>query len=509
MPQLIRHLLLLLLLCGASVAHAAYDEQRVANLYREALELQLPPSAELSRYDALVTLQKEPTSAVAWRVLRSETPNDDATLAALCQTLSVLKCALDGELEDYRTQALALRKSVKDPALLKLANISDALTACSFCNWESKCRTCDATGRCKRCRGRGILVQQQNASSFQGSSNFSLKNATKTRSRCPACNGSGKCPDCKGGRTSCEFCRDTGKVPDKDKLKARISQLAEQAVSHLNSTLKPSLSAREQTQLMSADLQRLQGIQDPEKALTQIDALPEARQQSVQWSHVAKIRAELEAWRDEKKANSAQKQAQRTALRNAIAQAQRLPDPLKGMTALLPLFAEYHDCDALPEVQVALNGLFITASTQRAEHESSLRKRIASIRALQNPADRIAQAESAQADFAPQRIPEALRSYAQTSEWRALAQFIKDDPISPLLADLAHIRTQAQQAQEQDASQPWWIWAGGGLLALLVLYAIGSAIASALEKRKEAQRKAQQRAAIESIRNTFSHRHKH
>ena len=204
---------------------------------------------------------------------------------------------------------------------------------------------------------------------------------------------------------------------------------------------------------------------------------------------------------------SAEKESQRAALRNAIKAAQQKEDPLQGLTALIPLFEEYADCDALPEAKTAFDGLLATAQSNLRLRNEALSDRINALASLSTPADRLVQAQALLRDWPEDDIPAALADYAKANRTPALDRLLKDKTLDTLHARAERIRREAEQTQAEAEEKPdWWIWAGAGVGGLIVLYALWSIIAGALERRAEAKRKAANRAAIDSIRNTFAHR---
>lgn len=502
--------------CAVCLAASGFskDAAHVAEAYRAALELRSPERPELELYDAIGEIAQNPSDTSAWVVVQSlrEQITDDPVLKPILAALILLNRAAEGDLAAYREQAAALRENTRNATLLRLVDVSDCLVVCPVCRGGTVCGTCKGTLKCPACRGRGVQARRS-ASAFSErsrglNSSLSFNGGTTLRLRCSACSGTGKCPVCGGIRQVCDTCRNTGKVPSPEQMQERIKQLAKMTEKHLSVTLKDALTAREQTRLLAADLQRLQGVSDPVQALAWLNALPVERQQAAQWSQVAVIREELTAWQAARAENSAQKQAQRASLRTAVAQAQRMQNPLSGMTALLNVFSEYASCDALPEAQTAFEGLFAAAKTQRSQQEASLRQRLGAIRTLSQPKDRLTQVQRLLSEWPEETVPAALTAYAKTSQRADLRRFLEAEGLAAIRAELELLRKQAEAAEQEAASGAnWWVFAGGGLLGLLVLYAGWTLLQGMIEQRREAKRKQQQREAIEKIRNTFSHRH--
>ena len=176
----------------------------------------------------------------------------------------------------------------------------------------------------------------------------------------------------------------------------------------------------------------------------------------------------------------------------------------------MPFFSSHADCDALPEAKTAFDGLLAAARTRQEAQAEALGDRISAIAALSLPADRVAQAEACLSDWPSVALPKALRDYAKAEGLEALTRLEKASALEDLRARLETLRAAAAKAQaEAEAKPAWWVWVGGGAAALVALYALWAIVQGALERRAEAVRKARQRAAIESIRNTFSHRRGH
>ena len=500
-------------LAGRAASDAA---ARLAADYRAALEIACPETPELALHDALGRLCAKPDDLGDLDTVRASLDGvKDETLHALLQGMLVLGLARDGLLERYFAEYAAFRDATANPQLVKAADVSSTLVVCPECGGENRCGACGGSLKCQACKGKGYTLRRPAAvgtSSSSSSSSRTLSASLSTapasqKQSCTACRGSGKCPSCKGVQKICRTCLNKGKSPDAAKVTARLGKVAESAHARSATLLAEALSAREQTALLAADLRKIQAISDPGAALKALEALPEERITAVQWSQVVTLKTDLAAIVQEREETSSAKQAERQALRAAIAQAQRAADPLAGMEQLLPLFDRYAACDALPEVQTALDGLLASLRTQQEARVEALERRIASIGGLMRPEDRLSQAEDCLAHWPELELSKTLREAAKTDRLAGLAKLTQDSRLETLRSRVEGLRTTADRAvEEKNANPAWWIWAiagGGGLLAVYALYA---AIRNMAERRAEAARLARQRAAIDNIRSTFSHR---
>ena len=267
------------------------------------------------------------------------------------------------------------------------------------------------------------------------------------------------------------------------------------------------IAAREQTGLLAEDVRKARGIADPKEALDFLASLPPERVKAAQWSQVAVVRADLEAIVKAREATSAEKVSERTALREAVRLAQQKADPIQGMEALLKVFDSFADCDALPEAKTAFDGLVAAAQAAQRMRVEALGDRIATIAAISDPADKLAQVQACLSDWPEKRTSKALLAYAKANRHTALERLLEDDALDTLRARIERLRKEAEQVQTEAAEKPaWWVWVAIGVGALAVLYVVASALQSFLAARAEAKRKAANRAAIDSIRNTFAHR---
>lgn len=488
---------------------------RLAGDFRAALEVFYPETPELRLHDALGRLRERPDTVADLETVRAVAETQkDASLTPILDTLFLLNCATGSDPEPYRMGLADLRKTTANAHLLALADLTDTLGPCPLYAREEACRVCAGSLKCPACKGRGYTAPRASSSGGLSASKSlggtSLASSNTRRLRCATCKGSGKCSACGGVRRVCTLCRNSHKVPVPAKVNARIAQVAGLAQEHTSTAFKDALEAREQTVRLAEDLRRVQALSDPAAALEQLTVLPAERATAAQWSHVATIRADLEAIVRERDANSAEKMAARAAIRAAVTQAQRAQDPLQGMTLLVPLFSTYADCDALPEAKTAFDGLLAAARTRQEAQAEALDNRISAIAALTLPADRVVQADACLADWPSVSLPETLRDYAKTKGSEALSRLEKAPTLESLRMRLETLRASAAKAQaEAEAKPAWWVWGGVGVAALMVFYVLWSLVQSALERRAEAARKARQRAAIESIRNTFSHRRGH
>lgn len=489
--------------------------ERLSGDFRAALEVSYPETPELRLHDALGRLREYPDTVADLEAVRAAAETQkDASLAPILDTLLLLTRATGSDPEPYRAGLADLRKATTNAQLLALADLTDALGPCPACAREEACRICAGSLKCPACKGRGFTAPRAASSGGLSASKSlggtSLASSNTRRLRCATCKGSGKCPTCGGTRKVCTRCRNSRKVPVPEKVNARIAQVAGLAQERTATAFKEALTAREQTARLAEDLRKAQALSDPAAALGQLTALPAERATAAQWSHVATLRADLEAIVRERDAHSAEKEAARAAVRAAVAQAQRAQDPLQGMALLVPFFSSHADCDALPEAKTAFDGLLAAARTRQEAQVEALGDRISAIAALSLPADRVAQAEACLSDWPGVALPKALRDYAKAEGLEALTRLEKASALEDLRARLETLRAAAAKAQaEAEAKPAWWVWAGGGAAALVALYALWAIVQGALERRAEAARKARQRAAIESIRNTFSHRRGH
>ncbi len=510
-----RHRVLLLVTCVCLVPLLFASEltQRLATDLQAALEVEFPETPTLQLYDALVRLSEKPDSVADWTIVRQgATAQEDSSLAALLDALLTLDDATTGNLEGYRKRLLTLRKTTDNARLLELLNVSNTLIPCAECGGGKVCKSCNGALKCPTCKGRGSVTSRTSSRALtKDLGSRSLKAASAPRMPCRACGGSGQCATCKGVRNTCATCRNRGRVPDPQKLASRVAQVAKLAQERMDETCTDALEARRQTALLAATLLKVKQQADTAEALAVLKAEPEARVVAAQWSHAATVRADLEAILQERTTHSAEKEAARTALRAAVAQAQRAQDPLQGLAQIVPLFTEYADCDALPEAKAAFEGLVAAEWTRQETQARSLSEQLARIKAVSMPQDRVALLEACLAEWPMASIPKTLREYATSEKHTALKRILEASHLATLKTQAETLLAVAEKAvqAEVEAKPNLWIWAGGGVVALVILYVLWSLIQGMLERRAEAARKARQQAALESIRNTFSHRRGH
>lgn len=500
-------------------AHAAEaGAERLKGDYDAALEVTYPDTPGLVLRDALLRLQAKPDSAIDVEPVRQAViKGTDAALTPVLMAIVTLNAAATPDLAGYRGGLARLRETTEDARILRLADVSDALIVCRECRGNLRCDTCRGNLKCNACKGRGFIIRRNQGANFRASDDSrtlggsSLRSgassASALRVRCTACEGTGRCPKCHGTPKRCAVCGTSGKVPDPAKARERVAQLANEAADHLTKTLADEIAAREQTGLLAEDVRKARGIADPKEALDFLASLPPERVKAAQWSQVAVVRADLEAIVKAREATSAEKVSERTALREAVRLAQQKADPIQGMEALLKVFDSFADCDALPEAKTAFDGLVAAAQAAQRMRVEALGDRIATIAAISDPADKLAQVQACLSDWPEKRTSKALLAYAKANRHTALERLLEDDALDTLRARIERLRKEAEQVQTEAAEKPaWWVWVAIGVGALAVLYVVASALQSFLAARAEAKRKAANRAAIDSIRNTFAHR---
>lgn len=496
-----KRLVLALVACLVVLAAPATP---LSECYREAAALQLPASPRLAAYDAATALAAKPDASADWTTLQQalEAGTLPENGALLAETLLALNAAAEGDLERYKARAITLKAKTTSATLRKAVDVTDLLASCPACGGKATCATCKGTFKCAPCKGRGTLTKST-------SSGKALSLDTPKRVRCAACAGSGKCPACQGRPINCKYCNGSGKVPNVELVLARIAQLAGQLQAHLATQFKEDLTAREQSSLLAGELKQAQNLSDPAEALAFLNALPPERVAAIQWSCVGALRAELEAIVSKARELAAAQDNARAELRAEIAQAQRADTPLKGMVALLPLFEKYAQCDALPELHTAFDGLFAAAKSQRRLQREGLEARVAALGRLQTqPALLIDQANALLADWPEADAPKPLRDYAKQTGRADLTAFLSERPFDDARANLERARQKAErlQAETTSAGPAWWIWAGAGLGGLFALYLLYAAINNLLARKAERERQARQRAALESVRATMARR---
>lgn len=482
-----------------------------ASLCREALMLTFPNNTRLSAYDALGRLATDLSTSTDWACVFAAQDEGllDRTQSQAVDALKVLLHAYNFDRAGYATALTAFQKSTASATFRKLADIQDLIEPCATCKGAPRCTTCKGTLKCSACKGTGTTLRRPSANSKGLGADFSLNggSASSMRIPCPTCKGSAKCPTCKGRTKSCATCGNTGKVPNQARLNERMSRLVKQLQDNLATQWQADLSAREQTALLAEDLRHLQGLSRPEEALAYLNTLPPERTAAVQWAQIGPLRAALEATIADAAENSTQKQAQRANLRAAIARAQQRQDPLQGLSELVPLFTQYADCDALPEAQIAFEGLFSAAQRQQALQIEALQARIHTLADLKDPAEQLAQAERCLAEWPDVEVPPELLAFARQTEHEALLHFLTQNGFAEARCQLDESMAKAQAAL-QKARFAWWVWAVIAIGALLGLYALWATLASVAAKRAEAARQAKQKAALANIRKTFSNHRK-
>ncbi len=524
-----RIITLLIALCAALplCANAPAGATRLQSDFTAAIETEYPESPDLALYDALIRLRDKPDSSIDLQTVRdSAAKRDDAELLPFLHAMITLNAAAEGDLSLYLRGVERVKGETEDPALLKAIDFSGATVVCPECRGDLKCDRCRGSLKCPDCSGRGFTIRRpsggvsssggllgDDSRSLGESSLRSSSSSGRLRVKCKTCDGTGRCPECDGKPIACGVCNSSGKVPNPKLAKTRVGELASLTASHLDKTLTDQLTARQQTALLKADLQKARGLGDPKETLDFLSQLPPERAKAAQWSHVVPIRLDLEAIIAVREANDSTKVRARAELRATVKRAQTLQDPLQGLAELIPLFDRYADCDALPEAQTAFEGLLATAQRDARQRQKTISDRIAAIGALQTPVERLSQAEALLDEWPKIEIPEALRTYAKDKRNTALTTLIEDDSLDDLHARLKSIRSEAKtavQAAEAEAEKgvAWWVWVAIGLGALLVLYVLLSTVQGIFARRAEAERKARQRAALENIRNTMAHRRK-
>lgn len=494
----------------------------LSDAYARAFAVKYEPSAEMGLLDALSRLREKPEDKIAYETVRTmATRTSDMALRPTLGAMVVLNAAADQNLAAYKAGIEHLRDAGVGEETLREADVSDILVTCTACRGGGeRCRACGGSGRCDACAGRGYVSRRGAEASFGsgrdsrtlggGSLRASAGRGGSLRVACGECGGTGRCPRCKGVAKRCPTCQNSGKIPDAKKARARFQALANRASEHLAETLKDELAARDQTALLEADLRKARGLADPKAAYDFLSSLPDARTQAVQWEQAAAIRVDLEALVKAREADNAEKEAERRALRSAVAQAQRGEDPVKGLLAILPLFDEYATCDALPEAKTAFDGLVVTERNRRKLLADGLNDRLAVIESIDDPTAKIAAIDAMLADWPEVSLPTALADYAKANRDAALGRLVSDKTFDRIRTRAEGIRTVAAAAQAEEKAGPaWWVWAACGLGGLIVVYGLYAMISGALAARAEAARKAKERAAIDSIRNTFAHRRRH
>lgn len=510
--------LVALALCLAlPLAAAPAGAERLRGDFRDAIAATYPETPGLALYDALGRLQAKPDSAVDLQAVRQAVGQlEDPTLTPFFDALVTLNAAAEGDGALFRRGLARVRAGTESAALLNALDFSGAQTRCPDCRGELRCATCRGTLRCADCKGNGFTIRRATATqSLGGGDRRTLggslragKGAGSLRVPCARCDGSGKCPACKGTPIVCTACGTTGKVPDPAQAESRVGALAGQMREAVAAGQAEAIEAREQTRLLADDLRKASAIGDPAEALAFLNALPAERAKAAQGSQLGTIRLDLESIVQARAANDSAKIRARETLRAAIRSAQGKSDPVKGLAALAVAIQAQPDCDALPEAQTAFDGLLATARRQSAQRHEDLSKRLELIASLTAPQDRLAQAERLLADWPkPTREPKLL-AYAKANRLTALQDLLEDDALGGLRGRVEATRDQAlaelQTAEEEGSA--WWVWVAAGLGALVALYALLAAVQAFFARRAEAERKARQRAAMESVRKTFSHR---
>ncbi len=486
------------------VSANAAQQVALAEMYRSAFEAPIPVEPVLELYDTLQRLSEEPRSLgdlqfVVNAIDKDETP---ASLKTSLDTINVLQLAVGGDMEGYKLGYARLRKAKATPDLLSTANIADLLEVCPSCDGDLQCDRCNGSLKCTKCKGRGKVPNTT-------SSGMSLSASSTVT--CKTCKGSGACPTCKGSPKQCNVCHNSGKFPNEDRLYERIALLAGKLVGHLQKTEADILTTREQSRLLEADLRKAESISDLTAALAFLFGLPEERLKAAQAPHIAIIKAQIEDMLNEQAKNTATKQTQRLALRNEVQAAQRHPNPLKGMEALLATFEKYSDCDILPEAKTAFDGLVTAYQKIQAQEVEQLKERLYAIRLLKDPTDQIAQIEVHLATWEMPVASKALKDYAQAHH-PTLTTVLSDTQLQAILADF-QTELQTAQRRQQEALEnqrsAWWIWAIIGLGGVILIYFIATVLQNLSARRQEAQRLARDRAVLDSIHKTFAHRCKH
>lgn len=482
--------------------------------YDAALEMKHVASDALKLYDALGQVQETPTESVPLGVVHAaaERDTDDAALQAVLKTMTALVAAGEGDTESYKEQVAQIRKLTTNAPLLKQLDLSGILVPCTVCRGDLRCDDCRGTGKCPTCKGRKFVQEKRSASTSSRSSLSSSLSSSTTRKRCTACNASGVCRTCKGKPKNCSTCSSTGRIPDSEQVHIRISQLARQARNHLEKVLENEIATRTQSEVVAEVLRKTKPVAAPAPALALLNELPAEAVSAIQWSQVEVLKTKLNAMLAEAEANSAEKESLRRDVRAAIASAQRLPDPVKGMEKLLALPTEKAwDADILEEVsgeiKIAFDGLLSAARKQQDLEIEHAQSRVETVASVSDPQTRYVQAGAVLDDLPEAPNSKVLKAYAKETGRTELTRLFSDTRLDDLRARLEKMRSQAEtELVEAEKGSPWWIWAavgGGGLVLLLALISI---VQAALAKKAEAERKARQRAAIDSIRSTFAHR---
>lgn len=491
------------------------DNHDLAPDYDAALEIVHVPGETLKLRDALDRLQADPADLVSLEAVTAAAARDgeDAALQAVLRSVTALTAAAAGETARYRETVAQVRSLSANAQLLNLLDLSGILVPCTVCAGNLRCGDCRGTGKCPVCKGRKFVQEKRSASTASRSTlSSSLSVSSPARKRCAACTASGVCRTCRGKPKTCPACSSTGRMPDPEQIAVRVSQLARHACTHLEATLQDELAARTQSAAVADALQQAKPLAEPEEALAVLTALPAEAVAAVQWSQVEALKVKLQTMIAEAEDASAEKEAQRRELRAAIAEAQRLSDPVKGMEKLL-LLPEEKPWDAAVlsgvggELKTAFDGLLSAARKQQELELEHAQSRVETAEALPDPQTRYTQAGAVLDDLPGVPESKLLTAHAKETGRTELARLFSDTRIADLRLRLERLRTQAgTELAEAEKGTPWWVWAAVGGGALVLLLAVVSIVQSVCAKRAEAERKARQRAAIESIRRTFAHR---
>ncbi len=483
----------------------AETRAQLAEAYRTAASVTYEVPAEVKLYDALTALTVTPDSSTdLLRAIdaahKSET---DAALIPSLTALEALYAAYRGEMTDYKKAVATLRKKTSDATLLQTVDVSTLLKTCGTCQGRLTCKTCKGALKCPTCKGKGTTtVREKNASD-----NFLAASSSK-KVPCSTCRGVKYCPACKGEAKTCATCNSTGKHPDETKVAARIKTLAQSACAILQPTLAQELLTREQTLLLAEDLKRAEAMPEVEDALHVFTSLPEERFHARQWSQAERCRTLLETMKQATGVEAVELERRRTFLRNAILDAQRASDPLKGLSELRETILRYQDLDTVDEAKTAYDGLVLAYVKQQTLQLDHLVDRKQMILQLQRPQERIAQLEATLQEWetlAPQPLPKKLQPYNDLGPQGTFKASLVDELKRDFETLLAEARTAEEKAAEENG-MPLWVWAGAAIGGLLLLSGLFSFLQHLRERRQEEARRARERAVRESIRGTFSHR---
>ncbi len=403
--------------------------------------------------------------------------------------LLLLERVQANDAQRFRSGLIAFREDYpKSRCLPYLTQLNQLLMQCPKCKgWcikRVKCNRCKNTQLCPTCKGDGNIVNRgmkrtrrvpiyntttrsttsspsrkrklgSHSTSYYRNGYTEVVESNETERKCPTCQGTGTCLTCKDSRvqSSCSECKNTGYVPDKNKLPNVFTKVAEigiKAISEVDSEARKQWS---DTQATTKELINIRTKFDREEVITALQKMLVDYPSCVQRESCGQLLKFFVLQKEEEskqkaeanKLSAAQEQEValvRKELNNAInvkALADRL-EVLQGIERRHPRAKNRS------EIEVAIS----ICTLELEQQEESLRNAINLISMEEDPAVGIRRCDELAATI---------------------------DPNSRLMTSLQDTRKQFVERQKKDTRLKYGIYAIIGAIVLVVIYCIISIFA--------------------------------